>query len=199
MNQHDLSQATMSGENANPPPNAAYSETVAPQSDSRRSARVLVIGLLLALVGFVSLLVVLSVFLGQKIPELTDSRLAEAEALWDRAAPASYDIDLEIRGARPGQVQVKVRDSAVSEMTREGRTPPERTWHTWSVPGLFETLERELEMAQDPVHEMNATSGMEVWLRCDFDPQYGYPHVYHRLVTGGGPEVYWRVTRFEPK
>jgi hypothetical protein len=67
------------------------------------------------------------------------------------------------------------------------------------VPGLFETLERELEMAEDPVHEVGAAAGTRWQLRCDFDPAYGLPRRFHRYVSGGGPEVYWRVTSFVPK
>jgi hypothetical protein len=84
-------------------------------------------------------------------------------------------------------------------MTRDGRTPPERTWNVWSVPGLFDTLERELELAEDPVHEMNAAPGTQLRLHCDFDPEFGYPRQYQRFTSGGGPEVFWRVTSFQPK
>ena len=30
-----------------------------------------------------------------------------------------------------------------------------------------------------------------------FDAEFGYPRRYRRLVTGQGPTVSWRVTRFE--
>ncbi len=33
-------------------------------------------------------------------------------------------------------------------------------------------------------------------LRCEFDPQYGFPQRYQRTVFGGGPDVYWQVTEF---
>jgi hypothetical protein len=136
------------------------------------------------------------------IPALTDSQLQEAEELWQRAGPASYDMKLEIRGARPGKVRIQVRNGEVTRMSRDGHTPPERTWDTWTVPGQFETLERELVMADDPVHEVQAQAGTQLRVHADFDPQYGYPRRYHRYVSGGGPqvpEVFWRVTEFESK
>jgi hypothetical protein len=139
------------------------------------------------------------VFVAQRIPELTEVALAEAEGRWDAAAVASYDMDIEIRGARPGRVQIEVRDDEVTAMTRDGRSPPPRTWAVWSVPGMFETLERELELAEDPVHEMQASAGTQLRLRCEFDSQLGYPRRYHRIVTPGGPEVFWEVMQFELK
>jgi hypothetical protein len=153
---------------------------------------------LFTVLGLACVLVALRVFVAQHIPDLTESRLGDAEELWERAGPASYDMDLEIRGARPGVVHIEVRNDEATTMTRDGRTPPERTWNVWTVPGLFETLERELELAEDPVHEMNATAGTRLQLRCDFDRTFGYPRQYHRSVSGGGPEVFWRVTSFKP-
>lgn len=137
--------------------------------------------------------------LGRRLPLLTDSALEDAERLWQQARPASYDMRVEIRGAQPGEVAVAVRDGVVTAMTRDGRTPPKRTWDVWTVPGMFETLEREVELAEDPVHEMGAATGTQLHLRCEFDARFGYPRRYHRFVAGGGPEVYWRVTSFKPR
>jgi len=64
---------------------------------------------------------------------------------------------------------------------------------------MFDTLERELMLAENPQREMNATAGAQLRLRCEFDPQYGYPRRYHRYATGGAPEVFWQVTRFDPR
>ena len=168
-------------------------------SNSRLPGRALFIGMLFAVVAIVGVVALLQTFVVQRIPELSEARLENAEDLWQRAGPASYDMDLEIRGAQPGRVHIEIRNREVTAMTRDGRTPPPRTWDVWSVPGLFDTLERELVLAEDPVHEMDAAAGTQLRLRCDFDPQYGYPRQYHRYVSGGGPEVYWRVTRFQPK
>jgi hypothetical protein len=67
------------------------------------------------------------------------------------------------------------------------------------VPGRFDELERELEMAADPEHEMQAVAGTRLSVRCEFDPQLGFPRQFHRIAYGGGTEVYWRVTRFQSK
>jgi hypothetical protein len=154
-----------------------------------------------AIAGLILLSIVaaLQFFVADKTPKLTAEDLQAAMERWQRAAPKGYDMDLELRGAEPGKIHVEVRDSKVTAQTRNGQTPPERTWETWSVPGMFDTLERELELAEDPEHEMDVAAGTKLQLRCAFDAKYGYPSRYHRFTTGAAPEVDWRVTRFEPK
>jgi hypothetical protein len=182
-------------------------ETVAkagsPAGDAARNhpvpRRLLLIGLLIAAVAVAAAVVVIRLFAAARIPELTVEMLNAAEELWQRADPQNYDIEIELRGAQPGTVNVQVRGGSVVALTRNGRTPQPRTWRYWSVPGMFETLERELVLAEDPEHEAAAAAGSEWRLRCEFDSEFGYPQRYHRFVSGGGPEVYWRVIRFESK
>lgn len=160
-------------------------------------SRTLIVVLLVAILGLAGVLGLFKVLAAEQIPDLTESALSEAEARWERAGPLNYNLDLEIGGTQPGKVHVEVRGGQVTAMARDSRSPPERTWYVWSVPGQFETLERELELAEDPVHEMHAGADTRLRLRCEFDSQYGYPKVYHRFVYGGGPEVSWHVTKFE--
>ncbi len=103
----------------------------------------------------------LEMFVADRIPALTRERLAEAESLWQRNQPENYDLNLAIRGERPGPVHVEVRGGEVVAMTRDGRTPDQRTWRTWSVPGQFEMLEREIVLAEDPQHEANMPAGAD--------------------------------------
>ena len=168
-------------------------------SYSRRSRRIILLLFLAALGCIVGAAFLLRMLVAQRIPELTEAELEEAQALWDSAGPAGYEMDLEILQGRPGTVHIEVRNGEITAMTRDGRTPAEHTWRYWSVPGLFETVERELEMAEDPVHEVGAAAGTRWQLRCEFDPAYGFPRRFHRHVFGGGQEVYWRVTSFVPK
>jgi hypothetical protein len=170
-----------------------------PASQSRHSRRMLLLLVVPAAICIIGVALLLRTLAGQSIPELTQEDLAKAEELWTSAGPASYEMGLEILQGRPGTVHIEVQNGEISAMMRDGRTPAQHTWRYWSVPGLFETLERELEMAEDPVHEVGAAAGTRWQLRCDFDPAYGYPRRFHRYVSGGGPEVYWRVTSFVPK
>ena len=67
------------------------------------------------------------------------------------------------------------------------------------MPGQLETICQELDMARDPANSFKtkAVTGMVMW--AEFDPQYGYPHVYDRVVLGGDFEVHWRITRFDAR
>jgi hypothetical protein len=153
----------------------------------------------IAAILLVAVAMLLQILVADKTPILTEDRLEAAENLWQKKQLTDYDMDIELRGAQPGAVHVEVRGGNVVSETRNGRTPPEHTWYVWSVPGLFETLDQELVLAEDPEKNMNAAPGTKLQLRCEFDPDYGFPRRYHRFSTGGAPEVDWRVTRFEPK
>ena len=170
-----------------------------PAAEKHRNRRIILLLLVPAVICVVGVVLLMQTLAGARIPELTDVDLERAEELWTNAGPASYEMDLEILQGQPGTVHIEVQNGEISAMMRDNRTPAQRTWSIWSVPGLFETLERELEMSEDPVHEVGAAAGTQWRLRCDFDPTYGYPRRFHRYVSGGGPEVYWRVTSFVPK
>jgi hypothetical protein len=116
-------------------------------------------------------------------PELTAADFAAAQQRWDQRAPKSYDLDLTIEGNRPGPVHVEVRDGQVTHMTRDGVEPKQRrTWDVWSVPGMFETIELELDKAGNPVEGFQAPPGSRMVQRALFDRQYGYPAKYHRII-----------------
>jgi hypothetical protein len=144
--------------------------------------------------------ILLEMFVAHRLPPLTDDALAAAKKKWESVGPKSYNFDLDILGGEPGTAQVEVRDGVVVDCKRNGVAPEERrVWDVWTVPGQFETLERELQLAADPIHQMNAPPGTRLVLQCEFDPKYGYPQRYHRIVTGKVPEVFWSTTKFEPK
>jgi hypothetical protein len=148
--------------------------------------------------ALVSLVLAIEYFVVERIPLLTESDLNAAKKRWVEHGPVSYDMDIELRGAQPGRVQVNVRDRVVAAETRDGRVPKEHTWETWTVPGMFKTLETDMEIAENPEQAIQAAPGTTWQLRSEFDPVLGIPRRYHRLATGG-PEVYWRVIRFEAR
>jgi hypothetical protein len=143
-----------------------------------------------------SLVLALEVFVVERIPLLTGSEMEAAKKRWQERGPVSYEMDVEIRGAQLGKVHVNVVNRVVTAETRDGRVPKEHTWETWTVPGMFNTLETDLEIAENPEQAIQAAPGTKWQLRCEFDPVLGIPRRYHRLASGG-PEVYWRVTHFE--
>jgi hypothetical protein len=166
------------------------------RSGDRSGVRTLLIGLLSFAAILIVVFVALEVFVARRIPELTSERLEAAHALWQQEGPASYDLDIQLEGARPGPVHVEVRQGAVVAVKINGRPPSAWTWDTWTVAGQFETLERELLVAEDPVHQLNAELGTTWRLRCEFDSKYGFPRRFQRTVFGGQPDVYWHVTDF---
>lgn len=146
----------------------------------------------------VALLLAVEFFVVERIPLLTAKELDLAKKLWNEHGPVDYDMSIELRGVRPGKVEISVRHRVVVAETRDGREPPEHTWDTWSVPGMFDTLEKDLDIAENPEQAIQAPPGTKWQLFCEFDPELGIPRRYHRLASGG-PEVYWRVTKFEKK
>jgi hypothetical protein len=145
-----------------------------------------------------SLVLAVEFFVVERIPLLTESELNAAKKRWQEHGPASYDMDIELRGAQPGHVQVNVRNRVVAAETRDGRVPKEHTWETWTVPGMFNTMETDMDIAENPEQAIQAAPGTKWQLRSEFDPMLGIPRRYHRLATSG-PDVYWRVTRFEAR
>jgi hypothetical protein len=163
---------------------------------SNSSAWAVALGALCVLLALVVGLVVLRYAVAENIPPLTDVALEAAREKWSASGPASYDLDIKIGGRQPGVVHIEVRDGTVTKADRDGRPTPERTWDEWSVPGQFDTLDRELEMAADPQGTISAPPGAKVWVRCEFDPKFGYSRKFHRYATGGAIETWWEATSF---
>jgi hypothetical protein len=132
----------------------------------------------------------------QDVPRLTDRSLALAIDRWREHGPESYTMEIELGGNRPGTVFVEVRDGQVTDMQRDGYTPESRVWETWSVSGMFDTLDRELQIAEAPAEEAGFPPGTQFELRAEFDARLGYPCRFHRMVLGEGSEVSWQVTHF---
>jgi hypothetical protein len=170
---------------------------VQPASGFKLSQSVVILGALVLVVG--GALLLLQLFVARRLPEMTEARFEAAQSLWETNGPKSYDMDIDITGAQPGKVHIEVRDGTPTAMTRDGRAPDQRTWATWTVPGMFRMLVDEFAIKEDPAHKGQGPPGAEVWLRAEFDLRYGYPRTYQRIFTGGGPQVEWHVTRFEPK
>ena len=162
-----------------------------------RSAVKLLFGMVLVAAVLVGGVVGLILVFRDPLPALTAETLAAAEATWAQQGPRSYDLDLRLGGATPGRVYVEVRNGQVVKMTRDGRSPAQRrTWDVWTVEGQFAMIRRELELAADPQQEMQAEAETRLVLRAAFDPQWGYPLRYRRVVLGQGPQVSWEVLRF---
>ena len=150
-----------------------------------------VLGIVLSVAGF-------AYFYRGTAELLTYEALETAEERWKRAGPASYNQDLELVGTQAGKIHVEVRGGQVTKMVRNGYEPSQqRTWYYWSVPGQFETIHIDWEAAKHPQEGFGVAPSVKAVIRAEFDPRYGYPRFYQRILLGTGIHVEWRVTRFE--
>jgi hypothetical protein len=166
------------------------------QSRSANRSTIFAIGSIIFAIACVVL--ALEFFAVERLPPLTEAQLEAAQKVWKERGLQNYSVDIELHGAQPGVIHVEVKNGEVTATTRDNRVPPKWAWDTWSVPAMFDTLEQDLQIAQDPSQQIQAAPGTTWKLRCEFDPEFAYPRRYHRFVTGG-PEVYWQVTKFEPR
>jgi hypothetical protein len=159
--------------------------------------RPLVLGMALGLVVALVAMLVFFMVARRGPPQLTREAYQSAVERWEKNGPADYDLDIELSGNRPGKIHVEVRGGEVVHMIRDGVEPSQkRTWDYWSVPGMLETIDQELEMARDPAAAFNSPRVTQMVMWAEFDPRLGYPRSYDRVVLGGDFEVHWKVTRF---
>jgi hypothetical protein len=105
---------------------------------------------------------------------------------------------VEVTGSQPGAYRVLVADGEAQEAFRNGQPLQQhRTFETWSVPGMFSTIEADLTRQQGKASA--GVSPARMTLRAEFDPEFGYPRKYRRIEWGQGIEVHWEVEKFEPR
>jgi hypothetical protein len=176
---------------------SADEQRPAPSSRQVFSPRLLAVllGTLLALVSVAAWMIFFS---GNRLPTIDQARFDAAEQLWNKNGPASYDLEVSVKGMEPAVYRVSVRDGEVKSATENG-TPltQRRTLGTWTVPGMFRVIAIDLQHSTDPIQvgprDVNYVTPQGV-----FDPQYGYPARYRRIQWGSDiPEASWVVTKFE--
>lgn len=182
-------------------PDSAASHAATPHSPSHGSdAQRLLLGVIAGVVAGLALVVGLMVAMRPApLPALTDESLAAARAKWESQGPKSYDLELVIRGREPGKVVAEVRNGEVTRLTRDGREPDQRrTWQYWSVPAQFDTLDEELADVHKAASGFADSKNVQTRLEAQFDPRFGYPAKYRRIVIGNNLSMSWEVTRFKP-
>ena len=144
---------------------------------------------------FVALILVVlvgGVFLirGQRLSSLDRDIFELAKSHWNDNRLTDYEVEVTVTGRQPGIYVVKVQNGIAVESSMDGRalTRP-RTFGTWSVDGMFETLQRDLDTNEIDNNLM---------LGAVFDETFGYPLRYERLEmkTGVHDSLQWEVTRF---
>lgn len=174
-------------ENTDEPENG---NAVKSSSGAKSAFPILVIGLMLATIFLIGI----NIGKGTKrIPRFTRTEFDDAWTKWRDAAPADYRIKTLVEGPTSGEYEVVVREGQVVSATRNG-TPltQSRTVGTWSVPGMFETIESDVETTEEKQPKLDLS------LRADFDEQWGMPRRYLRSDYTSKTEVRWKVLEFEP-
>lgn len=124
---------------------------------------------------------------------LTRESLEAARRLWVERGPSSYSVAYELNHS---QYEVSVQDGIVTNVQVDGVRPVGAAWSHYSIEGLFELLDMEIENLEDPVGPF-AGSRATVFAKIRFDESLGYP-VYYLRSGGGVPPASIRVIAFEP-
>jgi hypothetical protein len=179
-------------------PTASASPVPSPRFPAPIFRRVL-IGLAAGLVlGLLAMIVLAIATRGSVSPRLTPEIFQAAMARWKQEEPQDYDIEVQVRGNQPATYYVEVRGGDARLALRNGKPLTQRrTFSTWSVPGMFATMSRDVDALERRAAGQADASTPDLNLRATFDPHYGYPARYRRLQYRSSVEVEWEVTRFE--
>jgi hypothetical protein len=175
-------------------------ETAPPRSRRRGLswARFLLAALLGAgLTGLV--IVVLIAARHGRLRPLTAETLDQARRAWDAQGPENYNIEIAVSGRQAAVYRVEVRQRQPLRATRNAAPLNQRrTWTTWSVPGMFGTLQADVDnLRRLAAGEQDLPA---LFVRVEFDPHFGFPKRYVRtegVRMGTNPEVTWEVKSFE--
>jgi hypothetical protein len=135
--------------------------------------------------------------------DLSARSIREARQAWNRAGLRDYDLEWTASGPRSGHYRVFVRDGQVRQVRTilpDGREmiakPGDPSFY--SVDGLFQVLEEELDQAHSE-RPFGQPKGTTVVLKFDPDPKLGYPRQYRRDVVGSSQGLAIDVRQLNPR
>mgnify|MGYP001329189037 FL=1 len=125
------------------------------------------------------------VLLADRTPELDREILQAKRALWSAKGSGDYDISIRIKVDRQDESSagVSVRNGKILSQSYNGLERSGKE-DSYTIEGLFRTMERELNLARD-ADEKNSTV-----LKAEFDAQRGFPIVFKKLTTRDGARSY---------
>ena len=133
----------------------------------------------------------------ERLPQLTRQQLSEAMQRWEQISPPSYDIEIKLKTRGDEVHRIKMRDRQVVAYWRnEIAMRRKRTFDTWTVDGMFSTIERDLEHVEAIAEGTADALTPRLMLWATFDSQFGYPSRYRRVQWGADGEVTWQVVTF---
>ena len=149
--------------------------------------------LFMALLGLIVAAGVIVFIRSNRLTPMSREAFEAAKSMWDSKEATDYDITVEVTGMQPGIYEVTVENGIATSASFDGRAlKRQRTFGTWSVVGMFDTLARDLETQE--AHDY-------LMLGAEFHPEFGIPMKYERIEmrTGAHDALQWEVTRFEPR
>lgn len=148
-------------------------------------------------VGLMALLLFWRVKYHDPTPRLTPELFEAAHERWKATAPPNYDIEVQVTGSQPATYRVEVRGGESVAAWRNGQPLlTRRTFGTWSVPGMFGTISRDVEAIERHATGRADRFTPRLLLRCQLDPKYSYPAKYRRIEQWSTVEVAWEVKEF---
>jgi hypothetical protein len=152
------------------------------------------------LIGVAGTIFVLRTLNGDRTPELTPAIFHAEHQQAKSAAPADYDIEVRVSGSQPAVYRVQVRSGQARAAWRNNQPlTSRRTFGTWSIPGMFSTISRDIEAVERHAAGQADPFTPRLTLRAEFDPRYHYPAKYQRIEWGSPVEVMWEVISFRAK
>jgi hypothetical protein len=155
-----------------------------------------VIGLLIA--GAIAAYMLSGRIRAKSLPVLNRARFDDAWQSWQAKGPDSYTISIQVEGRQPAVYTCTVQNGEVVLATRNDRPLTQvRTMGTWSVPGMFDTIEYDVRVieGEDLTEQQRAVT--DLLLRAKFDEEFGYPSQYMRSDFAMKTTTRWTVTDFE--
>jgi hypothetical protein len=155
------------------------------------------------LAGVVISLIALRIANHDPTPELTPALFESARQRWKAAAPSDYDIEVRVEGPQAATYRVEVRGGQAAAAWRNGKPLRSvRTFGTWSVPGMFSTISRDVETIERQAEGRADPAIPPLILRAAFDSQYSFPQRYSRIEWGSrkgstATAVTWEVVEFK--
>lgn len=113
---------------------------------------------------------------------LTRELLAAARQCWRAAGVRGYEVRYRMHGS---EYRIQCRDGVVERASVDNRPPTTADLNVYSIEGLFDTLEQELENLTDPAGPFAGQAG-RVLMRVRFNPKFGYVERYLRSSGGHG-------------
>lgn len=153
--------------------------------------------------GVLATLAILRIVYRDTTPALTPELFAAAHERWKRSAPPNYDIEIRVTGNQPATYRAEVRGGQAQAAWRNGQPlASRRTFGTWSVPGMFSTMSRDVEQLEREAAGKADPRLPGLILRAKFDEKYSYPERYSRIEWGSrkgttAQGVTWEVTEFK--